>query len=142
MHHVAIMNKSWKLIPKILSKEKSIESRWYKTRRTPWNKIQKGDMVYFKNSGEPIIAKAYVSNVLQLELKSITDIKRVIKEYGEKICLVERNPDKWGKLPKYCILIGLQNPKQIKTPFQINKKGFGNGTAWITIKNINTLKVL
>lgn len=52
MHHVAIMKPSWKLIPKILSGEKTIESRWYQTRRAPWNGIAAGDVVYFKDSGE------------------------------------------------------------------------------------------
>ena len=56
MHHVAIMNKSWNLIPKIISGEKSIESRWYQTKRTPWDKIKAGDKIFFKNSGEAIIA--------------------------------------------------------------------------------------
>ena len=55
MDHVAIMNKSWGLIPKILSGSKTIESRWYKTKRTPWDKIAKGDTVYFKNSGEQVV---------------------------------------------------------------------------------------
>lgn len=142
MDHVAIMNKSWKLIPKILSGEKSIESRWYQTKRTPWNKINKKDKIYFKNSGEPIIATATISNVLQFEIKSITDVTKIIKKYGKEICLVNNNPKTWNKLPKYCILIYLQKPKLIRTPFLINKKGFGIGTAWITTTNIDTLKTL
>jgi len=42
MDHVAIMKRSWGLIPKILSGEKTIESRWYKKRIPPWNRISKG----------------------------------------------------------------------------------------------------
>lgn len=33
MEHVAIMKKSWGLTRKILSGEKTIESRWYRFRR-------------------------------------------------------------------------------------------------------------
>lgn len=51
MHHIAIMNGPWNLIPKILSGEKTIESRWYRTRRAPWGGIRAGDTVYFKDSG-------------------------------------------------------------------------------------------
>ena len=67
MDHLAIMNASWNLIPKILSGEKSVESRWYKTKRAPWDKIKSGETIYFKNSGGLVIAKATVANVLQFE---------------------------------------------------------------------------
>ena len=65
MDHVAIMKKSWKLTDKIISGKKIIESRWYKNKYTPWDKIKRGDMVYFKNSGEPVAIKALVTKVLQ-----------------------------------------------------------------------------
>ncbi|HII29434.1 TPA: hypothetical protein HA317_00010 [Candidatus Woesearchaeota archaeon] len=38
MHHIAIMKKSWGLTRKILTGEKRIESRWYKSRCPPWDK--------------------------------------------------------------------------------------------------------
>ncbi len=136
MHHVAIMNKSWKLIPKIISGEKAIESRWYQTKRTPWNTAKAGDTIYFKNAGELIIAKAEIEKVIQYEIKDVKDIQKIIKQYGKGICLVNTKPETWGKLPKYCILLFLKNPSYFKKPFQINKKGFGIGAAWITVPNI------
>ena len=139
MHHVAIMNKSWKLIPKILSGEKSIESRWYQTRRTPWNKIASGDIVFFKNSGEPVTVKAAVSEVLQFEFSNDEEICRVLKKYGKKICLTETDFNKWGKVPRYCVLMRLENPESIK-PFEVNKEGFGTGAAWLTMQNIAKIK--
>ena len=57
MDHVAIMKKSWGLTQKILTKQKKIESRWYKSKYSPWGKIEKNDFVYFKDSGEPIVRK-------------------------------------------------------------------------------------
>jgi len=104
MHHVAIMNKTWKLIPKILSGEKVIESRWYQTRRVPWNRIEKGDVVFFKNAGEQIIVKADVDKVLQFEMKGLNEVKEIVGKYGEQIALVNKDPASWGKLSKYCIL--------------------------------------
>lgn len=141
MHHVAIMNKSWKLIPKILSGEKTIESRWYKTKRAPWDKITAGDTVFFKNSGEKVTARAEVSSVLQFTLKDISDAEKIIKKYGKEICLVNSKPETWGKILNYCILIGLKNPEPIKNPFQINKKGFGGPVAWITVENIKSIAI-
>ncbi|MEK7071089.1 MAG: ASCH domain-containing protein [Patescibacteria group bacterium] len=139
MDHIAIMNKSWKLIPKILSGEKTIESRWYKTRRAPWNKITTSDIIFFKNSGEKVTAKTEVSSVSQFTLKNISDVKKVIKKYGKEICLVNSKPKTWGKILNYCILIGLKNPEPIKKPFQINKKGFGGPVAWITCPDIRKI---
>lgn len=139
MDHVAIMKKSWGLIPKIVSGQKTIESRWYQTKRVPWNKIKVGDRVFFKNSGEPVIAQAVVSDILQFEIKDIVDVSKIIKKYGAKICLVDKNPETWGKLPKYCILIFLAKPEKVE-PFKINKLGFGISTAWIIIDNINKIK--
>jgi ASC-1-like (ASCH) protein len=140
MHHVAIMNKSWRLIPKIITGEKTIESRWYQTKRTPWDRIQKGDIIYFKNSGEPITAQAMVSQVIQHRLQSLSDALVIVKKYQKEICLINNNPRTWGKLPKYCILLKLVNPQAVKA-FQINKKGFGAGAAWITIDKIDNIRV-
>ena len=140
MDHVAIMKKSWKLIPKIITGEKTIESRWYQTRRAPWNIIHAGDRIFFKNSGEPISAQALVARVLQFEITRILDIEKILTQYGRKICLVHPDPRSWGTCPRYCVLLFLQDPKKIKTPFQVNKKGFGSATAWITVSHIRTIQ--
>ncbi|HSE56813.1 MAG TPA: hypothetical protein VLB02_01880 [Candidatus Paceibacterota bacterium] len=142
MQHVAIMNKSWKLIPKILSKEKTIESRWYKTKRTPWGKIKPGEVIFFKNSGELVTAKAMVKKVLQFEIKHLVDAEKIVQTYGKEICIINKNPRTWGKLPKYCILMFLTNPQIVKIPFAIEKRGFGTGAAWLTVPNVLKLKKL
>lgn len=138
MHHVAIMKKSWNLIPKILAGEKTIESRWYKTKRAPWNKARKGDVIFFKNTGEPVTVRATVTNVLQFEIKTITDATKIVTKYGKEICLVNTNPASWETMPRYCILLYLENPRKV-APFKISKKGFGAGVAWITIDTISTI---
>jgi hypothetical protein len=140
MHHVAIMKKSWGLVPKIVSGEKTIESRWYKNKSAPWSKIKKGDIVYFKNSGDPVSAQAKVSKVLQFTFENTTDVKNVVKKYGKNICLLNSNPKTWDKLPKYCILIFLKDAKYLDKPFNINKKGFGSAAAWLCVENINKIK--
>jgi len=64
MQHLAFMKKSLGFLEKIISGNKTIESRWYKNRKTPWDRIQKWDIVYFKNSWERVNLKAKVSKVL------------------------------------------------------------------------------
>lgn len=140
MHHLAIMNKKWKLIPKILSGQKTIESRWYMTRRSPWNKISTGDTVYFKDAGEPVTASAIVENVLQFENYSKQELKVILKKYGNSIAFSSpKTAFDWCANKKYCILVFLKKPKGI-TPFEIDKTGFGNACAWIAVKNISAIK--
>jgi len=144
MHHVAIMKKSWGLTEKILNGEKKIESRWYKNKVRPWGKIKKDDTVYFKNSGEPVKIKADVSEVLQLENLTPNRVKEIFNKYGKDDGIEKTDfPDffEMFKDKKYCLLVFLKNPVEIK-PFDINKTGFGAMAAWITVDNINRIKVV
>lgn len=139
MDHVAVMKKSWGLIPKILSGEKTIESRWYQSKRTPWNKVNPADTVYFKNSGEPVSASAKVWKAKQFELSNLREVKNILQKYGRKIQLINENPETWPKLPRYCILLFLENAREIQ-PFNIDKTGFGGPTAWIAVDHIEKIK--
>lgn len=135
MDHVAIMKKEWRFIEKILSGEKTIESRWYNTKYKPWNAIKKGDAVYFKNSSEVVNAKAEVKNVIQFFKP---EAEKILNEYGARIGIEKKDIAKFlqkfrGK--NYCTLIFLENAKKVK-PFNINKKGFGAMASWITVNNV------
>lgn len=126
--------------PEIVSGEKSIESRWYQTKRAPWDKAHAGDRVFFKNAGEPVTAEAIIAEVMQFEIASFDDAKRIVKKYGRELCLVHADPAKWRKLPKYCVLLRLSSPRVIAAPFHIDKSGFGNGAAWLMVGKIGHIK--
>ncbi|MDO8656183.1 MAG: hypothetical protein Q7K45_03015 [Nanoarchaeota archaeon] len=141
MDHLAILDKKRKLLAKIISGEKTIESRWYKSKVTPWDRIKKGEMVYFKESGEPVSVRAKVLEVMQFYLPR-TDIPQLLHKYGKDICFEEKDVLKlvtWCSERKYCILIRLKEVQQIE-PFNIDKTGFGNMAAWMTVENINSIK--
>jgi ASC-1-like (ASCH) protein len=140
--HVAFMKKNWGLIDKILSGQKVIESRWYLSRRVPWDRIKKGDTVYFKNSGESVSVKTEVKKVLQFSGLDAKNVKEILEKYGRQIGIENKDNVKFFKRfrdKKYCILIFLKNPQTIKS-FLINKRGFGNMASWITVKNINEIR--
>jgi len=136
------MKKSWGLTEKILDGRKKIESRWYLSKRAPWNKIKKDETVYFKNSGEPVKMKAEVAKVLQFCDLNPKKVKELLNKYDnadglEKAKIAEffsRFKDK-----KYCLLIFLKNPVKIR-PFDIDKTGFGAMAAWIVIDNMNKIR--
>lgn len=141
MDHIAIMNPKWHLIEKILSGEKTIESRWYVHRIAPWDKITPGDTVYFKNSGKQVTAKATVQKVMQMELASLQSTVNIVREFQSKICLTKEslNDFTWLEKKRYAILIFLKDP-QVVTPFTVNKQGYGSACAWISIPSIEALK--
>lgn len=141
MHHIAIMKKEWRLIDKILSSGKIVESRWYKTKHSPWDKVGAGDSIYFKNTGEPVSVKAKVSKVLQIEVLSEKQKQDILVKYQDDLGVKEIMPSiqEYVRGKKYCLLVFFENAKKVE-PFEINKKGFGAMAAWITVDNINKIK--
>lgn len=142
MEHVAIMKKSWGLTRKILAGQKKIESRWYKVKYSPWNKIKPGETVYFKDSGSPVTIKSRVKKIIQFDDLTPSKVNEILKRYGDDDGIEKNDLPKFFELfknRKYCILIFLMDVKSI-TPFEINKTGFGAMSAWITINNINKIK--
>lgn len=143
MEHVAIMRKSWMLLPKILTGEKKIESRWYKSRYQPWDRIKEGETVYFKDSGGPVSIKTEVDKVLQFSNLTSEKVKEILNKYGKIDGLGIDDIPKFFEMfkdKKYCILVFLKNPQRIKT-FDINKSGFGSMCSWISIEDVNKIRV-
>ncbi len=142
MEHIAIMKKSWGLTQKILNGQKKIESRWYSVKYKPWDGIKKGEIIYFKDSGEPVKIKAEVNKVMQFADLIPKKVKEILNEYGKDDGM-EKNkiPDffKRFKNKKYCIFVFLKNPVKIK-PFDIDKTGFGAMSAWMTVSDVNKIK--
>ena len=142
MEHLAIMKKSWGMTRKILTGQKKIESRWYRVRHSPWNKIKAGDVVYFKDSADPVSIKAEVEKIIQFSNLTPEKVKKNLVKYGHDDGIEKNEIPKFFEMfknKKYCILIFLRNPQNIE-PFEINKTGFGAMSSWITIDDINRIK--
>ena len=142
MEHVAIMRKSWGLTQKIISGQKKIESRWYKVKYAPWDRIKSGEIVYFKNSGAPVTIKTEVEKVIQFSDLTPEKVKEILYQYEQADGLgIDKIPEffEMFKDKKYCMLIFLKNPQKIE-PFDIDKYGFGAMSAWISVDNVNRIK--
>ncbi|MFH0905719.1 MAG: hypothetical protein V1824_00095 [archaeon] len=145
MIHITIMSKNLKLIEKILTREKTIESRWYKSKKAPYDKLKIGETIYFKNNnGEAVSAKATVQKIMQFDNLTSKKVKELLDTYSEKI-QIQNKEQAYMQLKdkRYCILVFLKNPIALKPKeqFQINKTGFGNQCAWISAENINQIKI-
>jgi ASC-1-like (ASCH) protein len=151
MDHVAILRKARvskgdNLLQDILDGTKTIESRWYVNKISPWNNIKAGDTVYLKESGCPVYAKAKVFKVEQFENLEHSIVEMIIKKYGREIAphasVTELN--QWVKeeqKKRYCILIFLEKVVKVE-PFYVNKAGFGISSAWMAVGDINRVKIL
>lgn len=143
--HIAIMRKSWGLTRKILSGEKTIESRWYKNKYKPWGQIEAGDIIYFKDSGEPVKIKATVEKVMQFEKLTPRLIKEILPKYAKAdgLGIDRREINKYFQMfknKKYCLIIFLKEPRVVK-PFDINKTGFGAMASWLVVKSLSQVKI-
>ncbi len=139
MDHVAIMKKSWGLLPKILSGEKVIESRWYRNRSAPWRTIAAGDTVYFKNTGEPVTVRAEVLKIVRLEGLTPGAVKAALEKYGARDGIAAADLGSYYRRfndTRYALLIFLKDPKRVRRPFFIDKTGFGAMAAWISVDDV------
>ncbi|MDP3734560.1 MAG: hypothetical protein Q8R37_04990 [Nanoarchaeota archaeon] len=140
MDHVAILSKKGDFLRKIISGEKTIESRWTIPKITPYENISSGDTIYFKESGVPsITARAKAGKTLFFADLNHSKIESILIEFsaalGVDLSYLEKIKQK-----NYGTLVYLLNVEKIK-PFEINKKGYGTGCAWITVEDIKTIKL-
>lgn len=137
------MKKQWGLTDKILTGEKSIESRWYKFKRTPWDRVLAGDLIYFKDTGGLVRVRAEVENVLQFADLTEQKTEEILEKYGEAdMGAKEIMPQirEYARGKNYCLLIFLENPQKVDPPFDIDKTGFGAMSAWLTTDDIEKIK--
>ena len=130
-------------LEKIESGEKTIESRWYKFKKSPYDIVKQNDQIYFKKSGKDVTLTSKVTKVIQFDELNEKKIKEILNIYGKDIGIEKENTNKFFfsvKDKKYCVLMFLTSVKHIN-PFKVNKKGYGNMSAWISVKNINEIKL-
>ncbi|MFA6982240.1 MAG: ASCH domain-containing protein [Patescibacteria group bacterium] len=132
------MKKEWKLIPRILDGTKTVESRWYKSKIIPWDKIKSGDTLYFKDSGGPVFVQANVTKVDQYEVEDNIEAASIMQRYlWEDLGTLElpEAVENYIKNKRYAVFVHFNKIKRI-SPFEIDKSGFGMQCAWILVPTI------
>ena len=142
MEHIAFMQKSRGLTEKIATGQKTIESRWYNVKYAPWGKIASGDIIYFKDSGEPITLRAEVEKILTFTGLMPQQVQALLEEYG-KDCGIEPDqiPAYYERFrhKRYAMFLFLKNVQRVP-PIEINKAGFGKKASWISVDNVERLR--
>lgn len=137
MEHVAFLKKWSGSLNNIMLWEKTIETRWLKTQKAPLNKVNMGDIIYFKE-WKDIELKSIVTDVIQYDNLDENKIFEIFNLYWEKI-KAKSFDISYFKDKKYWILIFLKNAEKI-LPFQIDKKWFWNMCSWICIEDVEKIK--
>lgn len=132
------MKKEWDLLPKILDGSKTVESRWYKSKIAPWDKVSVGDTLYFKNSGGYVTLKALVTKAEQYEISDNAYGLALMHNYALEdlgTTILSLPIQNYIRNKKYAIFVHFQNVVNVN-PFQIDKRGFGMQCAWLTMPNV------
>ncbi len=142
MDHVAILKKSWGLLPEIRSGRKIAESRWYKSRIVPWDRIHPGDAVYFKDSGEPVSLKARVTRVWQYEISSNNEVRTILMRHAHDLGFDQIPPEIGDYIlgKRYAVVVFFDRVQEVE-PFGIDKKGFGLQCAWLTLPDVGQIRL-
>lgn len=137
MEHIAFLKKWEKTLEKVKNKSKTIETRWYKTKKSPYEKINIWDLIYFKE-WDFVNLKAKVKNVLFFEN---LDNKKVLDIFWEYKNQIQANSFdiNYFKDKKYWVLIFLENPEEVK-PFKVDKTWYWSMCSWIVIDDISKIK--
>ena len=143
MDHLAIMKKNRWLTQRILTGQKTLETRRYMNKSAPWDKIKAGDTVYFKDSGSPVSVQAKVSKVEQFADLDEAKRQAILKKYSyADIGTATILPEilEYVKWKRYCIIIHLVSPCAVKS-FEVDKTWYGNMAAWISLPSIEKIRI-
>lgn len=86
--------------------------------------------------------KATVAQVLQFSDLTPEKVWAILTEYGQDDGLEEQDLPKYANLfrdKNYCLLIYLKEVKKIE-PFEIDKRGFGSMSAWLSVESVQAIK--
>lgn len=125
--HVAIMFKEFVTL---FLKGKRVETRFTKTRCPPFGKVTKGDIVYLKEVGGPIRARALVNEVYYFYSLTPQKVKE-LKSWVKSLENITYGEEYGSEFSKYATIIFLENIEKVEPPLIIKTT---TRAGWIVIK--------
>lgn len=118
--HLAIFNEPF--LSLIYDKQKKIESRFSINKRTPFEKVRKGDVIILKESGGLVTGVFVAGDVNYFRIANKKTLEVIETNYAEGICSnADANFWKSRAKSKYVTLIEVKKVKRI-LPFKSEKK--------------------
>lgn len=127
--HLAIVSQPY--LSRILSGEKTIESRYSINLIAPYNKIREGDIVLLKKTGGEVIAIFEAGAIRFFSIDTESDLEKIKEDYNDQLKIDDTF---WNekKNCNYATLIDIRNLWKVPH-FNISKK---NRSAWMILGKI------
>ena len=140
-HHLALMNPFF--MKKIFNGQKTIETRWTKTNRTPFRRIEEGEKIFFKEVGGNVKASATAQKVEfhknnEIEPTINFFIKKNFQEIGFSSIEQLNEFLNEKKEINYLSIIWLEDVK--KENFKVDPKKYAYRNGWVILNNILDIK--
>ncbi|QQG43120.1 MAG: hypothetical protein HYW45_02865 [Candidatus Daviesbacteria bacterium] len=126
--HLAIFSKD--VGEKILTGQKTMESRFSQSKNAPFQQISTGDLVYIKPSGKEIIGEFRVNKVIFFDGLTPQDLLDIEKRYGAELAVDQTY---WANkaASRYGTLIWVGQTQQFLTsPVKFPKK---DQRGWVVL---------
>lgn len=136
-YHLVILKELY--LEAILSGRKRIESRFMKTRHSPFGQVRPGDRLFLKQSSGPVCGTATVSAVKNFQNLTAGQVLEIKQQYNHHI----GGADKYWESKTDCLfglLVWLEDARQIE-PVRIYKRDW---RAWVVLtdkENFGLLKM-
>lgn len=127
MIHVAVLLRPYAEL--ILSGEKTVECRLTKHQRPPYNGVESGDRIYFKESAGPWRLTAVADEVLFEDDLTPGRIREIRRDYNDLI-RGDGRYWKWKRDARYLTLIWLREVEPVTTGPGVRPL---QGAAWLTL---------
>jgi ASC-1-like (ASCH) protein len=135
-YHLVILKSCY--LNAILAGRKRIESRFIKTRCTPFGQVHPGDKLFLKESGGPVCATATVATVNNFENLTPEKINQLKQRYNRYV----RAGEKYWQSKANCkfgLLVWLKDVQPIQ-PVRISKKDWRGWVVLTEKKDFGLLK--
>jgi len=125
--HLAIF--SDKLADEVLSGLKTVDFRFSDTKKAPFLKLSRNDLVYIKNVSEPIIGQVEIENVLYFENLKKAEIGTLIKRYSAFCGINRKELEKYAGKHQYLSIVFFCHRRRFLSPVKIKKR---DRRGWVT----------
>ncbi len=133
MVHLVYCDNKEKVLPKILSGEKTMIVRGAAGRKIPHSRVFKGETLYFMEKGSmKISAKAKVAGVQNFVRLTDVETDSVLAENQEKLQLTDKQKVRWHK--KCLCLVEFSKAEEIVPPLDFERQS--NMDDWLILDKI------
>lgn len=141
MDHVVYLDAKSNEYEELLCGSKTMIIRRATGRKLPYGRVSKGDILYFiNNNAEGLVkAKSIVSSVYNSDKMNTEESIKLVKDHQDNLKLTNKQFEKWaGK--RYLVLIEIKEFEELNS-FPIDKSNYGNMDDWLTVGNIDSVKL-